>query len=264
MNWTTISHHALHNPLSRWLVLFAAAGLLVTVFRSFFRARKIQPNGFSWKTLRNELFFSIVNLALATTVLGVISGFLHQHGYIQTNREPARWWVIALEYALFFFFYDAYFYWFHRTMHHPKIYPWVHKIHHFSTSPNLLTNLSLNPLETVINGVGLPLLTVLYTFHDASMAFIAPTQVLMGFYVHSGYEFLPRWWNKTWATKWFITTTFHDQHHKYFNWNFGAFTTLWDVVCGTVRPKYWSDFDQLKARLKSAPAPAHVSIAAAE
>src|SRR5579871_5270480 len=116
MNWTAIAHDALHNPLSKWLVLFAAAGLAVTVFRGFFAARKIQPNGFSWKTLRNEIVIAIVNISIATTVLGAISGFLHQHGYIQTNHAPASWWVVVLEYALFFFFYDAYFYWLHRGM----------------------------------------------------------------------------------------------------------------------------------------------------
>jgi sterol desaturase/sphingolipid hydroxylase (fatty acid hydroxylase superfamily) len=66
--------------------------------------------------------------------------------------------------------------------------------------------------------------------------------------VHSGYEFLPRWWNRTWATKWFITATFHDQHHKFFNWNFGGYTTLWDRICGTTRKKYEEDFEQIKAR----------------
>jgi sterol desaturase/sphingolipid hydroxylase (fatty acid hydroxylase superfamily) len=66
----------------------------------------------------------------------------------------------------------------------------------------------------------------------------------MGLYVHAGYEFLPRWWHKTWATKWFITTTFHDQHHRYFNWNFGGYTPVWDYLCGTVRKKYEADFER--------------------
>jgi hypothetical protein len=43
---------------------------------------------------------------------------------------------------------------------------------------------------------------------------------------------------------------FHDQHHKYFRRNFGGYTTIWDFLCGTVRPKYLADFDQIKARLR--------------
>jgi sterol desaturase/sphingolipid hydroxylase (fatty acid hydroxylase superfamily) len=45
-----------------------------------------------------------------------------------------------------------------------------------------------------------------------------------------------------------ITTTFHDQHHKYFNFNFGGYTTIWDRICGTMRVKFEADFDMLKTR----------------
>jgi sterol desaturase/sphingolipid hydroxylase (fatty acid hydroxylase superfamily) len=68
----------------------------------------------------------------------------------------------------------------------------------------------------------------------------------MGLYVHCGYEFFPRWWNKSWATKWFITATFHDQHHRYFTYNFGGYTTIWDRLCGTIRPRFEADFERLK------------------
>lgn len=33
------------------------------------------------------------------------------------------------------------------------------------------------------------------------MALISPTNIIMGFYVHPGYELLPRWWNKSWLTQ---------------------------------------------------------------
>ncbi len=132
----------------------------------------------------------------------------------------------------------------------------MHKLHHFSISPNLLTTLSVNPLESLINGGFVPLFTVLFAVHAPTMALIAPTNIIMGLYVHSGYEFFPRWWNKSWATKWFITATFHDQHHKFFNFNYGGYTTIWDWVCGTVRPKYEADFAQLKARVRGPLSPA--------
>jgi sterol desaturase/sphingolipid hydroxylase (fatty acid hydroxylase superfamily) len=134
-------------------------------------------------------------------------------------------------------------------------------VSHRSTSPNLLTTLSGGPLESVINGGFVPLFTAALTVHATTMALITPTSIIMGLYVHSGYEFLPRWWNKSSATRWFITATFHDQHHKYFKWNFGGYTTIWDFLCGTVRPKYLSDFDQIKARASGAgtAAPANAS-----
>jgi Delta7-sterol 5-desaturase len=246
------------NPLFRWLIVFVVVGLLVTVFRSFFRARKIQPKGFRWRTFRNEAFFGVINLATAGAVLGLITSVLTKHGWVVFDKSPVSGWVVALEYAAYFFGFDAYFYWFHRLMHVEPVYRWVHKLHHFSISPNLLTTLSVNPLESLINGGFVPLFTVLFAVHAPTMALIAPTNIIMGLYVHSGYELFPRWWNKSWATKWFITTTFHDQHHKFFNFNYGGYTTIWDWLCGTVRPKYEADYAQLKARVAGLPSPAVV------
>jgi Delta7-sterol 5-desaturase len=244
------------NPLYKWLLFFVLSGLVAVAFRSFLRARKIQPNGFRWRTFRNEALFGVLNVATAGTLLGIITSTLTKHGYITFNKDPASVWVIALEYACYFFAFDCYFYWFHRLMHLEPIYTWVHKIHHYSVSPNALTTVSVSPFESLINGGFVPLFLTAVTVHDSSMALITPTNIIMGLYVHSGYEFLPRWWHRFWGTRWFISATFHDQHHRYFNWNYGGYTTIWDWLCGTMRPKFLSDFDSVKARLKAPPATA--------
>jgi len=241
-------------PLSYWLVLFVVGGFAFAVYQGFFRARKIQPKGFRWKTFRNEIFFAIINLAIGATILGYISSELKSHGAITFNNSPTSWWVVALEYTAYFLGFDTYFYWFHRLMHLEPMYKWVHKLHHRSTSPNILTTLSVSPLESIINGGFVPLFTALLTVHQSTMLLIAPTNVIMGLYVHSGYEFFPRWWNKSWATKWFITATFHDHHHHYFKFNFGGYTTLWDWICGTVRPNFAQDYEQITARTRASAA----------
>jgi sterol desaturase/sphingolipid hydroxylase (fatty acid hydroxylase superfamily) len=241
-----------------WITGFAVvAGILFSAFRGFFLARKIQPNGFRWRIFRNEIFFAAINLGVSGFVIGGLTRFLQHHGWIVFNKAPTSWWVIGLEYAFYFFAFDTYFYWFHRLMHIEPIYRWVHKIHHYSISPNPLTTLSVSPLESLINGGFVPLFTALFMVHEPTMALIAPTNIIMGIYVHAGFEFFPRWWNKSWATKWFITTTFHDQHHRYFGFNYGGYTTIWDRICGTMRPKFEADFDQIKLRAGAAlPVPA--------
>ena len=232
-----------------WLALFVISGVLAGVLYSFFLARKIQPKGFRWRIFRNEIFYSLLNVALGGSALAYLSATLKGAGYITFNTGPAHWWVIALEFAAYFFGFDLYFYVFHRLMHIEPIYTWVHKIHHKSVSPNPLSTFSVSPLEAIVNGGFVPLFTALFTLHAATMVFVVPANVLMGLYVHAGYEFLPRWWNKSWLTKWFISTTFHDQHHRYFSCNYGGYTTIWDWVFGTVRPKFLADFDRAKARL---------------
>lgn len=245
-----------NSPLSYWLIAFVVGGLAVAIHRGFFQARKIQPNGFRWKALRDELFFGVINVAISATVLGYATTKLTASGIIAFDRSAASWWVVGLEYAAYFLLFDTWFYWNHRLMHIEPIYTWVHKIHHRSTAPNFFTTFSVGPLESLINGGFVPLFTALFTVHDTTMLLIGPTAVIMGIYVHSGYEFFPRWWNRTWATKWFITATFHDQHHKYFRWNFGGYTTIWDWLCGTVRPKFVEDFEQPKARVNKPLTPA--------
>jgi Delta7-sterol 5-desaturase len=247
--WTALVNYMGERSLAIWIVLFAASGIVLGIYRGFFAARRIQPNRFRWDIFRKEIFFATITITLTSTAISFVTSNLKKHGYITSNHDPVGWWVVAFEFALSFFLFDTYFYWLHRWMHKKPFYEWIHKIHHYSTSPNLLTTLSVSPLESFVNGAFIPLFLTIYTVHDQSLALITPCNVLMGLYVHCGYEFLPRWWNKTWATKWFITTTFHDQHHKYFNYNFGGYTTIWDRLCGTMRSKYEADFDKIKARL---------------
>lgn len=237
-----------HHLLSLWLGLFVASGIAAGIVSGFFKARKIQPRGFKWTIFRNEAGFAILNLAITGLLLGTLRTALEAAGAIRFAQSPAAWWQIGLEYALYFILFDTYFYWLHRWMHKEPVYSWVHKIHHKSTSPNLLTTLSVSPLESLVNGGFVPLFLAIFTVHDATVALIVPTNIVMGLYVHSGHEFLPRWWNRSWATKWFISATFHDQHHRYFTGNFGGYTTVWDRLCGTMRPRFEADFDKVKAR----------------
>jgi lathosterol oxidase len=238
--------------LSLWLALFVASGIAAGIITGFLKARKIQPKGFKWKIFRNEIAFAVINLTITGFLLGTLKNQLVSAGFITFQKTPPSWWEIGLEYALYFFLFDTYFYWLHRWMHKEPVYSWVHKLHHKSTSPNLLTTLSVSPLESLINGGFVPLFLAVFTVHDATVALIVPTNIVMGLYVHSGYEFLPRWWNRHWATKWFISATFHDQHHRYFTGNFGGYTTIWDRLCGTMRPKFEADFDKLKNRSRQA------------
>ncbi len=243
------------DPLTLWLTAFVVVGLVAGIASGFFKARKIQPKGFKWIIFRNEAIFAVITVTLSAFVLGFASNWLKAHGIIKFHMEPTAWWVSALEYIAYFIGFDTWFYWLHRWMHKEPVYSWVHKLHHRSTAPNLLTTFSVHPLESFINGGFVPVFTSLLTLHSQTMVFISLTAPIMGLYVHSGYEFFPRWWNKSWATKWFITATFHDQHHKYFTANFGGYTTVWDRICGTMRPKFEDDYLKLKDRAKVAREP---------
>ncbi|CAN7316511.1 sterol desaturase family protein [Phenylobacterium sp. LjRoot225] len=236
------------DPLTWWLAGLAVSGLIAGVLTGFLQARKIQPNGFRWRTFRSEVVIAIVNLSITVLVLATATNFLKQHGIITFHEGPASPWMMAFEFALYFLGFDTWFYWWHRLMHIEPFYSWSHRLHHRSISPNPLTTWSMNPIESIVEGAWLPLFTAVMTVHSSTMVFIAPFAAFMGLYVHSGFELFPRWWNKTWLTKWFITATFHDQHHRYFKGNYGGYTTIWDWICGTVRPTFLADYEKVTTR----------------
>ena len=126
--------------LRLWFVAFLASILIAGTWSGFFKARKVQPKGFKWKTLRTEAIVAVITLAIVGPMMGFASGWLARNGWIAAVKTPAAWWQIALEYAAYFLLFDTWFYWFHRLMHKEPMYKWVHKVHHWSTSPNLLEN----------------------------------------------------------------------------------------------------------------------------
>jgi sterol desaturase/sphingolipid hydroxylase (fatty acid hydroxylase superfamily) len=246
------------DPTYWWLAAFVGAGLVIGILSGFFRARRIQPNGFKWRIFRHEILWTVINITVAAFTLGSLQKFLSDGGYIAINPEPAAWWVVALEFAAYFVVFDTWFYWGHRLMHVEPFYKWVHKTHHKSTATNPLTSTSVNPIEAFVNGSAVPVfmcavtwlsqVTAISPIHAATSVLIAPFSAIMGFYVHLGYEFLPSWWNRTWLTKWFVSATFHDQHHRYFIGNFGGYSTVWDRLCGTMRKSFEKDFEKITSR----------------
>jgi Delta7-sterol 5-desaturase len=239
--------------LHLWAICIAATIIITGVVSGFFRAHRVQPNGWKWKQFGFEALVAVIGGFLTGLLLGSTNRYLNANGFILFDHGPASWTRISLEYVTYFFLFDTWFYWLHRAMHKEPMYLLVHKLHHKSTSTNPLTTLSVNPLESFINGGFVPLFLATSTainlpISNVTAALILPTNIIMGLYVHSGWEFFPRWWHKSWATKWFITATFHDQHHKYFTANFGGYTTIWDRICGTNRAKFEADYDKVCER----------------
>lgn len=238
---------------STWIGAVVVVMIFLTLSRIFVQVRdlKIQQRRYSAAQFRHEMLWSALNVGITALVLKHYSTFLVDMGWLQTNSAPASWYNVVFEFALYFFVFDFYFYWVHRTIHIEPLYTWIHKTHHFSTAPTPLSSPSMSPLEGVAEGLVIPTFLAVFTVHETSTWFILPFATIMGLYVHCGYEFMPRWWYQNRVTRWFITPMFHDQHHQYFNCNYGAYTTIWDRVFGSVRPRFHEDFNQLKSRNES-------------
>ncbi len=145
---------------------------------------------------------------------------------------------------------DAYFYWTHRAMHHPRLFKRFHRLHHKSITPTPFAAYAFAAPEAFVAAMFIPLWQlfvatpgwVLFTFLN-----IMIIRNVMG---HAGLELHPRWWTSFPLTRWISTTTHHDMHHSgSFNHNFGFYFTFWDKVMGTEHPDYHAKFQEITTRV---------------
>lgn len=201
--------------VTTWLSVLVVALSIMGLSRIIAQIRKIQSRKLRWATLRHELTWSALNIGCTVIVLKYVSSALVDSGFLVTNPSPAAWYAVLFDFMLFFFVFDLYFYILHRTIHIEPLFTWIHRIHHRSIAPHPLSSSSMSPVEGIAEGIIIPLFLSAFTVHQASMALIIPFATIMGLYVHCGYEMAPKWWYKTWVTRWLITPMFHDQHHQY-------------------------------------------------
>jgi lathosterol oxidase len=230
------------------MALVGLAFLLIHgVCRRWLRPRRIQAADFRARTLGRELVFSTSTLVVSG-LTGIASLWLAERGYIRVGftDEPV---TVALQLGLYFLCFDLYFYATHRLLHRPLPYRWIHRVHHRSTSPNPLTAFSIHPVEAVVQAAFLPLFLWLVPLQFGTVLIVSVIAPVNSILLHSGHEMFPRWWYRLPLSGWYATPLFHDVHHTGVGWNYGAFTTLWDRLFGTVKPGFEGEFTAVKARL---------------
>ena len=65
---------------------------------------------------------------------------------------------------------------------------------------------------------------------------------------HLGYELYPKGFSKSRLGRWVNTSVSHNQHHQYFNGNYGLYFLWWDRWMGTLREGYDQQFEEVKSR----------------
>ncbi|PRY09870.1 C-5 sterol desaturase [Pontibacter ummariensis] len=219
------------------------AGLAFVVFYKLFPARfaklKIQALFPKRKDYVREVgysFFTFFVFAFIGVVLS--SDAIRPYTRIYTEVADHGWPYLGLSVVLALLVHDAYFYWTHRLMHHPRLFRLFHLTHHQSTNPSPWAAFSFSPLEAVVEGSVIIVIALLIPIHPLAILLFLLFMTVYNVYGHLGYEVYPAWLVNSRLGKWLNTSTNHNMHHKYFRGNYGLYFRFWDELLRTTHPHY--------------------------
>ena len=241
-----------------WLIsaiayLLVAYGIAYIVFVILYRLfkkeahhRKIQPAYTTKKMVNFELRMSFSTLFIHTLAGLIVIYFAsagHTFVYTDIREHSIGYFIISI--LLMILLHDTYFYWTHRLMHLPGLYPIIHKTHHVSINPSPWAAYSGDPWEAAIAGGIFPLIAWTIPAHWLAMVIFLIYMLFMSVMGHAGFEFYPKGFSKSWIGRWQTTASHHNMHHQYFEGNYGIYFNFWDKLMKTERHDYHEHYNKL-------------------
>ncbi len=234
---------------SRYFLVAGTSFLICYVLLSrWISGRKIQARFPKLKDYLREIAYSVFTISLFAFIplffLMNESVRVHTTFYSDMDKYGRVWFWAAFPVMLFM--HDTYFYWTHRLMHHPRLYPYFHRVHHLSVNPSPWAAYAFHPLEAVVE-VGI-FIVFLFTIpvHKLHFFLFFLFSIVYNVYGHLGWELYPKGFARTAVGRWINTSVSHNQHHKFAKGNYGFYFLFWDRLMGTVRQDYEEDYDRVK------------------
>jgi sterol desaturase/sphingolipid hydroxylase (fatty acid hydroxylase superfamily) len=196
--------------------------------------RRIQPQRRGEDRARVEIAQSLKSLTV--TCFCLAAGLWAQaRGWTLLPPVELTIWTAVGAFAVSIVLFDAWFYWGHRLMHWRPLYR-HHLWHHRSVAPTVWSNYS----DSMIDAFAMQSYYLI-----APLVLPIPAAVLVahrvydhvnGMIGHSGFEYFAGSGARFPSP--FVCTTFHDQHHEKFGYNYANFFSVWDRLMGTLHPDY--------------------------
>lgn len=228
---------------------FLIAGMFYALFYVFFPAkfkqRKLNDRGYKKGQFSKEVGWSMFTAGIFA-VFGAITVVLWQLGltkvYNDHNEYPLWWLPVSLLVTMLI--HETYYYWLHRWMHNPKVFRYVHKVHHDSNITSPWTAFSFHPLEGLLQALFLPLLLMVMPIHLYVLVIQLTIMTFSSVINHLDIEIYPKKFHKHFFGRWLIGATHHSLHHKQFKYNYGLYFTFWDKWKKTESPLYHDLFEE--------------------
>ena len=225
-----------------WLVLWI-------VLRAPLAARKIREQTPPARQLAREFALSVRSIVAFSTI-NIIVMLGDRLGVYPLPKIGATWGPVWFwtSLVLMIVAHDAYFYWTHRLMHHPRLFRRFHRTHHKSNNPSPFTAYSFDLHEAALTMGFFVLWYAVTPTPWAVGALFGLHQIGRNTLLHSGYELMPARRDGKPLFDFLTTTTHHDLHHGQAGWNYSAWFTWWDRWMGTEHPEYHARFARVAWR----------------
>ena len=240
---------ALQRIGGRYLIVTSVAFFIFYIlFRRIFSRRRIQSKFPRRIDYFRDFGFSAVSILIFVGFAFITFRILRPYNFLYSDFNDYSKAYYLFTFVVLFFFHDAYFYAIHRLMHWRIMFKYVHLIHHKSTNPSPWTAYAFHPLEAILEGAVIPLMTFILPVHVSVIGLLMIFQIVFNVYAHLGYELFPKQFHKTWIGRYVNTSVAHNQHHGKFHGNYGLYTLIWDRVFGTVRDDYDMTYEQVLSK----------------
>lgn len=195
--------------------------------------RRIQKNRRGEKRKMAEIRLSMASILV--TCLSVAIGLFAQYkGWAWTPWEFS-WRTAVPLFLLAMVLFDAWFYFAHRLLH-TKLFYRFHLEHHRSVAPTVWSNDSIGLVDTALSQGFYAVVVFIVPFPPVILIANRLFDQINGTFGHAGFEYFA---SKTARyPSPMLCTTYHDQHHAEFKYNFANYFSFWDRVMGTISPVY--------------------------
>lgn len=236
--------------ISRYF-LFAGIPFLIfyIIFPNIFSKNKIQSKWAKGKDFMREIIHSLQTTFILAGV-GIIvlkTPIINYTLFYDSLSDYPLWWI-PVSVLLALVLHDTYFYWMHRTVHHPKLFKKIHLVHHKSVNPSPWASYSFHIYEGVLEAMIAPLILVLIPMHPIALILFALFSFAINVYGHLGFEIAPKWFRHSLFFEIINTSTHHNIHHAKFKGNYGLYFRVWDRIMGTEHPDYVKEYDVIQER----------------
>lgn len=215
------------------VALYFALGFGIGWLNARNPGRRIQKNRRGEKRRKAEIRQSMASILVTCTSVAI--GLFAQLKGFAWSPWPFSWWTAAPLFLLCMILFDTWFYFAHRLLHTRPFYRF-HKLHHRSVAPTAWSNDSIGLVDTALSQGFYAVIVFVVPFPPLVLLAHRLFDQFNGTFGHAGFEYFA---SPTARHPWpMLCTTYHDQHHAEFRYNYANYFSFWDRLMGTISPAY--------------------------